>query len=129
MPIFSSRSFYKLSVGIATLALAWFALGTTLNTIAAHAFGKRIDIVICSGMLLKKVSVPLHSSDDSTSSIKHCGNAPIYKLIALPGAPVHLNFALPRTVAVWQYKPTPTSAVNLVHYSLPPPGRAPPMAA
>ena len=128
MSIFSSRQVCKLSVCMATLTLAWFALGTTFNTLVAHAFGKRIEIVICSGMLLKKVSVPVQVSDNSTSSIKHCGNAPIYKLIALPGTPVHLNFAVPRTVAVWQYKPTPTSAQNIVHDSRPPPGRAPPAA-
>jgi hypothetical protein len=129
MSIFSSRRIYKISICIASLTLAWFALGATFNTIVAHAFGKRIDIVICSGMLLKKVSVPLQDSDDSTSSVKHCSNAPIYKLVALPGVPVHLNFAVPCTVAVWQYKPTPASVVNLVHYSRPPPGRAPPTAA
>lgn len=113
------------SCTIAVLALAWFALGTTLNTLVAFASGKTIDIVICTGAGMKTISAPSDEADDS-STIKHCGNAPIYKMIAIPGAPLHLNFELPRTVAVWQWIPNPDIVLNLIQVDKPPPGRAPP---
>lgn len=120
------QRFYRLSVAIATLAMAWFALGTALNTIVAHASGKRIDIVVCSGAGVKTISVPIHDSDDMVSTIKHCSNAPIYSLVAIPGTPTHLHFQVPRTVAVWQWNPLPHVAMSSVPDSKPPPGRAPP---
>jgi hypothetical protein len=119
-------SAHKLSVAIAAFALAWFALGTAINTMVAFSSGKRIDIVVCSGAGVKTVSVPLHDGDATASVIKHCSNAPIYALVAVPGLPVHLHFAAPRTVAVWQYKPTERLAMGKVQINRPPPGRAPP---
>jgi hypothetical protein len=123
---FYPQCFYKLSVVIATLAMAWFALGTALNTMVAHASGKRIDIVVCSGAGVKTISVPVHDSDDTASTIKHCGNAPIYTLLDIPGAPTHLHFKAPSTVAVWQWNPLPDVAISSIPDSKPPPGRAPP---
>lgn len=120
------QRFYKLSVAIAVLTLAWFALGTALNTMVAHANGKRIDIVVCSGAGVKTISVPVHDNDDKASTIKHCGNAPIYTVLDVPGTPTHLQFETPRTVAVWQWNPVPTVALSSVPDSKPPPGRAPP---
>ena len=127
MPIRPSQTLYKMSVTIAALALAWFALGTALNTMVAFSTGKRIDIIVCSGAGVKTVSVPLHDADDSTSTIKHCGNAPIYKLVDLPGAPLHLQFETPRTVAVWQWIPLAHVSIDSIQDSRPPPGRAPPV--
>lgn len=129
MRVTHSRLFYRLSVCIAALAIAWFSLGAALNTMVALASGKTIDIVICSGAGVKKISVPVHDADDTTSTIKHCGNAPIYKLIAIPGTPVHLNFEAPRTVAVWQWTPNREISLDFVQDNKPPPGRAPPVVA
>jgi hypothetical protein len=119
----------RLSIAIAALAIAWFALGNALNTMVAKANGKHIDIVVCSGAGVKTVSVQVEGGDDHSSTIKHCGNAPIYKLVALPGAPVHLNFEVPRTVASWQWNPSPPAVVDLIQINKPPPGRAPPVPA
>jgi hypothetical protein len=127
MRVIQSRKLYQLSICVAALAIAWFSLGNALNTMVAFASGKTIDIVVCSGAGVKKMSVPVHDGEESTSSIKHCGNAPIYKLISLPGTPVHLNFEAPRTVAVWQWIPSPQIALDLIQDTRPPPGRAPPV--
>lgn len=116
----------QLSICIVATAIAWFALGTALNTMVAFANGKTIDMVVCSGAGVKKVSVPVQESDTSTSTIKHCGNAPIYKLLALPGDPVHLNFKAPHTVAVWQWISHPETVLDLIQDNQPPPGRGPP---
>jgi hypothetical protein len=129
MYFFQSRKLYPLSICIAVLAIAWFSLGNALNTMVALANGKTIDIVVCSGAGVKKVSVPVHDGDESTSTVKHCGNAPIYKAIALPGSPVHLNFEAPHTVAVWQWIPSAQIALDLIQDNKPPPGRAPPVVA
>ncbi len=127
MRALQSRKLYRLAIGIAALAVAWFSLGNALNTMVALASGKTIDIVVCSGAGLKKISVPVHDGDEAISTIKHCGNAPIYKLIAIPGTPVHLNFEAPRTVAVWQWIPSPQITPIIVQDNRPPPGRAPPV--
>lgn len=131
MRVTYSRKFYQLSICIAVLAIAWFSLGSALNTMVALASGKTIDILVCSGAGLKKISVSVHDndSDKTTSTIKHCGNAPIYKLIAIPGTPIHLNFEAPRTVAVWQWTPRAQIAMDWVQVNKPPPGRAPPVLA
>jgi hypothetical protein len=120
---------HKLSLAVATLALAWFALGTAINTMVAFSSGKRIDIVVCSGAGVKTVSVALHGSDEAASVIKHCSNAPIYALIALLGVPSNLHFSAPRTVAAWHYKPTERLDMGKVQINRPPPGRAPPAYA
>ncbi len=127
MRVGQTRKLYQLSICIAALAVAWFSLGNALNTMVTLASGKTIDIAVCSGAGVKKVSVPVHDGDESTGTIMHCGNAPIYKLFAIPGAPVHLNFEAPRTVAVWQWIPRPQIAPDLVQRNKPPPGRAPPV--
>lgn len=127
MRFIHSRKLYQLSICIAALAIAWFALGTALNTMVALASGKTIDIVVCSGSGVKKISVPVHDGDETTSTIKHCGNAPLYTPIAIAGTPVHLNFEVPRTVAVWQWLPRPQIALDIVQDNQPPPGRAPPV--
>jgi hypothetical protein len=116
----------QLSICVVTLAIAWFALGTALNTMVAFASGKTIDIVVCSGAGVKKIPIPAQGNDDTTSTIKHCGNAPIYKLLAMPGTPLHLNFETPQTVAVWHWIPTPPVVLDLIQLNKPPPGRAPP---
>lgn len=128
MQLFASRSLRHLSICLVALAVAWFALGTALNTMVAFASGKTIDIVVCSGAGVKKIAVPAHDSQDTTSTIKHCGNAPIYKLLALPGTPLHLNFETPQTVAVWHWMPNPPAVLDLIQVNKPPPGRAPPAA-
>lgn len=122
----ASRQLRHLSIFLTALAIAWFALGTALNTMVAFASGKTIDIVVCSGAGVKKVSVPAQGNDNTSSTIKHCGNAPIYKLLALPGMPLHLNFETPQTVAVWHWTPIPPVVLDLIQRNKPPPGRAPP---
>ena len=114
------------SLAIAMLALAWFALGTTLNTMLAFGSGKTIEIVVCTGAGMKKIEVPTDVANYSSSTIKHCGNAPIYTLIDIPGTPLHLNFQVPRTIAVWQWIPSPRIVLDQMQADKPPPGRAPP---
>jgi hypothetical protein len=117
----------QMSLCAVVLAIAWFALGTALNTMVAFASGKTIDIVVCSGAGVKKLSAPAQGSEGTSSTIKHCGNAPIYKLLTLPGNPVHLNFEAPHTVAVWQWIASPPTLLDLIQANKPPPGRAPPV--
>ncbi len=74
---------------------------------------------------MKKIAVPADTAD-SSSTIKHCGNAPIYALVAIPGMPLHLSFEVPRTVAVWQWIPSPRIDLDQIRADKPPPGRAPP---
>jgi hypothetical protein len=124
--LFSSRKPHLLSICVTALAIAWFSLGNGLNTMVAFANGKTIDVVVCSGAGVKKISVPAHETSDSVSTIKHCGNAPIYKLIALPGTPIHLDFETPRTIAAWRWIPGSQVALNLIQSNKPPPSRAPP---
>jgi hypothetical protein len=126
MYVVQSRSLYRLCICIAVFAIAWFSLGNTLNTIVAMANGKTIDFIICTGAGVKKLSASKHEGNENSNTIKHCGNAPIYKLIAIPGIPVHLNFEAPHTVAVWQWIPRVKISSNLIQVNKPPPGRAPP---
>jgi hypothetical protein len=115
-----------LSLSLAIIALAWFALGTTVNTLVALASGKTIEIVVCTGAGMKKISVPSDDAGDTSSVIKHCSNAPIYSMIAIPGDPVHLHFEAPSTVAVWEWIPSHRVALDQIQVDRPPPGRAPP---
>jgi hypothetical protein len=120
------RTFTSLAVFTAFLAIAWFSMGSTLNVLVASALGKKIEIVICSGAGVKKIFIPVHADDDASTTIKHCGNAPFLKYLALPGTPIHLHFQAPHTVASWEWIPSPDSALDLIQDNKPPPGRAPP---
>ncbi len=111
---------------VACLALAWFSLGSALNVMVASSFGKKIEIVVCSGAGVKKITVPADGDDLSTTTIKHCGNAPLVTYLIIPGEPVHLHFKAPRTVASWQWIPNWHVQHDLVQDNKPPPGRAPP---
>ena len=112
---------------VACLALAWFALGSALNVMVASASGKQIEIVVCSGAGVKKIMVSA-DTDDLSTTIKHCGNAPVVTYLIIPGEPVHLQFKAPRTVASWQWIPNGHVQHDLVQDNKPPPGRAPPAA-
>jgi hypothetical protein len=123
---FASRTFSSLAVVTVFVAIAWFSLGSTLNVLMASALGKKIEMVVCSGAGVKKILVPVNADAEATTTIKHCGNAPFLKYLALPPAPVHLHFQAPRTVASWQWIPEPDSVLDLLEDNKPPPGRAPP---
>ncbi len=122
----SHRQQRLIALSIAILALAWFSLGNTLNTMVAFASGKTIEIMVCTGAGMKKITVPADDAEDKSSIIKHCSNAPIYTLISIPGIPLHLNFEVPRTVAVWQWIPHPDIVLDRIQADKPPPSRAPP---
>jgi hypothetical protein len=126
MCVVQSRLLYRLCVCIAVFAIGWFSLGNTLNTLVTMANGKTIDFIVCTGVGVKKLSVPGLDSMETSNTVKHCGNAPIYKPVAVPGNPVHLQFEAPHTVAVWQWIPRVKISLNLIQVNKPPPGRAPP---
>ena len=111
---------------IAFLALAWFTLGSALHVIVASATGKKIEIVVCSGAGVKKITVALDAHDEPATTIKHCGNAPLVTFLIIPGEPAHLHFQAPDTVASWHWMPSPLSWIHREQDNRPPPGRAPP---
>jgi hypothetical protein len=132
MQIFQSMKRQQLALALFAFALTWFAAGSTVNTLVASMSGKRVEIVLCTGTGVKKASMPLHDAgtpeSKSASTLKHCSNAPLCMVAALPGTPVHLSFKPPLTVAVWQWIPSTHVPHHLIQDNKPPPGRAPPLA-
>jgi hypothetical protein len=128
MRLFQTLKQQRLAVYTFVFALAWFAAGSTINTLMAAMSGKRVEIVLCTGAGVKKVSIPVQDSGKSASTLKHCSNAPLCTVAALPGAPVDLSFKAPLTVAVWQWIPSTYVPHHLIQDNKPPPGRAPPLA-
>ncbi len=129
---FTRFAFVAPRMGALWLALAvaaWFSLGSAVNVLLASLDGKRIEIVVCSGAGIKKISVPAHSTQDDTTTVKHCANAPLLAFMVRPGQPLHLNFGPPRTVASWSWMPEPLHAWAVLRDGQPPPGRAPPALA
>ncbi len=110
------------------MAALWFALGPVLKVFLAHAAGKQIEIVVCSGTGIKKITVPLESpaADSHETSLKHCSNTPLAILLPSFGAPLDLTYAAPQTPSSLQAAHTPLMPRNWVLNGWPPPGRAPP---
>lgn len=110
------------------LAALWFALSPALKVLLAHATGKQIEIVVCTGAGLKKIYVSTDSSASSghETSLKHCSNTPLAILVPTFGAPLNLAYAAPQTPSSLQAAHTPLVPRNWVLNGWPPPGRAPP---
>lgn len=109
--------------------MVWFSLGSAVNVMVANALGKKIELIICTGSVVKKVTVTASSNDADTTSIKHCGNAPFATCIFIPGAPVDMHFAVPQTIASWVWIASHDRVLEAVSVNMPPPGRAPPAPA
>jgi hypothetical protein len=110
-------------------AALWFALGPGLKVLVAHAFGKHIEIVVCTGAGLKKISVPVSSdkSSHTEAAVKHCSNAPLALILPSFGLAPHLDYATPQTSETWQTASTPHEKRDWALNGWPPPGRAPPV--
>jgi hypothetical protein len=109
-------------------AALWFAFSPALKVLLAHAMGKQIEIVVCSGTGIKKITVPVDAAaaDSHETSVKHCSNTPLAILLPSFGAPQNLAYAAPQTPNTWQIAHAPPIARNWVLNGWPPPGRAPP---
>jgi hypothetical protein len=109
-------------------AALWFALSPALKVLLAHAAGKQIEIVVCTGSGLKKIYVTTDSTAHSghETSLKHCSNTPLAVLLPSFGAPVDLAYAAPQTPSSLQAVHAPQAVRNWVLNGWPPPGRAPP---
>ena len=125
----ASSALQRGAVYAALFIATWFCLSSTFTLMLAAFTGKTIEIVVCSGAGIKKVSVPAQEGSDRVSTVKHCANAPLLACLALPGDPVHLQFEAPRTVASWSWIPEPLAAWDRLRESHPPQGRAPPFVA
>jgi hypothetical protein len=123
-----SRKALSLGLLLAWVAVVWFALGNTTKLLMAEALGQKIEMLVCTGMGVKKVAVPVQADDDSTTTVKHCGNAPLCHTAIAPPLGLGLGFELPQTVARWAWTPSPVGLDPLVEDNRPPPGRAPPLA-
>jgi hypothetical protein len=124
-----ARQHLGLGLLLACVAVLWFALGNTTKFLVADALGQKIEMLVCTGMGVKKVSVPVQAADeDATTTIKHCSNAPLCQLAISPPLVSGLVFEPPHTVARWAWEPLPEGLRSLVKDNRPPPGRAPPLA-
>ena len=124
-----SRQFH-LSVYIACIAFAWFALSGSVSRLISYVKGDTVSMWVCTQTGLKKITIPSEGVNNPQSSgdIKHCGDSPIYKQIALPATPKELNFEQPQTVATWRLIQTLQSKPDLLKNKRRPPGQAPPVA-
>ena len=106
----------------------WFALGGTLKVWIAHASGKTIEMVVCSGAGIQKIYVNVPRSDSASHevSLKHCSNAPLAIVTEAVDLGKHLAYQTPVTPTTWQ--PSDGTRINLdwLRNGRPPPGRAPP---
>jgi hypothetical protein len=122
---------FRLPVIIACIAFAWFALSGSVSRLISYVKGDTASMWVCTQTGLKKISTPSDnsSSQGSSKDIKHCGDSPIYKQIAIPSAPADLNFEQPRTVATWRWIQTLQTKPDLLKDKRRPPGQAPPIIA
>ncbi len=113
---------------VCLFAALWFALSPVVKVLIAHASGKQIEIVLCTGAGIKKIYVSTDSSASSghETSLKHCSNTPLAILVPTFGAPLNLAYAAPQTPSSLQAVHTPLAPRNWVLNGWPPPGRAPP---
>ena len=119
---------FRLPAFVACVVFAWFALSGSINRFISYAKGDTAIMWVCTQTGLKKITI---SSDNSgtqgvSNDVKHCGDSPIYKQIAIPSAPANLNFELPRTVATWRWIQTLQTKPDLLKNERRPPGQAPP---
>lgn len=121
----------RFPVIIACIAFAWFAVNGSVSRLISYVKGDTASMWVCTQTGLKKIAIPSDStsSQDGSVDIKHCGDSPIYKQIAIPSAPADLNFEQPRTVATWRWIQTLQTKPDLLRDKRRPPGQAPPNIA
>jgi hypothetical protein len=122
---------FRLPVFIACIAFTWFALGGSVSRLITFAKGETTIMWVCTQTGWKKIFLPSDNSASKghSSDIKHCGDSPIYKQIAIPNAPADLNFEQPRTVATWRWIQALQTKPDLLKDKRRPPGQAPPIMA
>jgi hypothetical protein len=128
---------FRLPAFIACIAFAWFALSGSVSRLITYAKGDTASMWVCTQTGLKKITLSSGSSEsadsasnqENTSDVKHCGDSPIYKQIAIPSAPANLNFEQPRTVATWRWIQILQTKPDLLKDKRRPPGQAPPNIA
>lgn len=122
---------FRLAQLLCLVAALWFVLGGSLKLLAAHASGRTIEMVVCSGAGIKKIYLDTSSSSSASDevSLKHCGNTPL----ALPTVQIdilgHLAYAAPITQVIWHRRDEWRIDINTRRNGMPPPGRAPPHPA
>jgi hypothetical protein len=123
-----TRSFRFYFFMLAFLAAGWLATGNALQVLMAKAGGQSVDITVCTstGNKTVKVAVGASNADKGSAVMKHCGNVALAAIVSLPAQPVQLTFAVPRTVAAWQFVDMPATQRERTWESAPPLGRAPP---
>jgi hypothetical protein len=123
--------FRQLAFSLCLFTALWFALGGTLKLWIAQASGKTIEMVVCTGSGIKKISVPVHTSPNAGHevAVKHCSNAPLALLPQEPSTLAHLSFANPNTLATWHWAHDALNKLDWLSSGKPPPGRAPPTPA
>jgi hypothetical protein len=125
---------FRLPAFIACIALAWFALSGSVSRLITYAKGDTVSMWVCTQTGLKKITLSSGASDsasnqENTSDIKHCGDSPIYKQIAILSAPANLHFEQPRTVSTWRWIQVLQTKPDLLKGKRRPPGQAPPNIA
>jgi hypothetical protein len=130
----TSRQFdlkFRIPAFVACIAFAWFALSGSVTRLVSYVKGDTVSMWVCTQTGLKKITISSGNTDSqgNTSDIKHCGDSPVYKQIAIPSAPARLNFEQPRTVATWSWIQTSQTKPNLLKNERRPPGQAPPIIA
>ena len=119
-------TFRKLFLLLAFCAALWLALGNSVRVMVASSMGQTIDITICTGMGMKKISVKADQRGEAPVMMKHCGNAAFAVLFLPPAHPIQLSFATPATVASWQFVQVLGIEFQRAWENTPPPLRGPP---
>ena len=116
----------KIFMLLAFCAAAWLALGNSVRVLVASSLNQTIDITICTSLGMKKISVSADDSAPGPVQMKHCGNAALAVLFLPPSHPAELSFAMPDTVASWQFVHVMGIEPQRTWENAPPPLRGPP---
>ena len=119
----ASRKIFTL---LAFCAAVWLALGNSVRVLVASSLNQTIDITICTSMGMKKISVPANDSGPAPVLMKHCGSVALAVLFLPPSHPAELSFAMPDTVASWQFVHVLGIEPQRTWENAPPPLRGPP---
>ena len=120
---------FRLALLLCLCTALWFALGGTLKVWVAHAGGKTIEMVVCSGAGIKKIYVNVSAADSAGHevSLKHCSNTPLALLAEEIDTLKHLAYPQPTTPATWHWSDGMRIERDWLRNGRPPPGRAPPV--
>jgi hypothetical protein len=119
---------FRLALFLCLCTALWFALGSTLKVWVAHANGKTIEMVVCSGAGIKKIYVNVSGAEPAEHevSLKHCSNTPLALLAEEVDTLQHLAYSQPITPATWHWSDGLRIERDWLRNGKPPPGRAPP---